>query len=76
MSWQAEKGTVPKRYWALWWMILGAAVFVFYVLLTPIWFANGIARGFDCRIHQHWIVDFKDVFGPGRNDNLRIRYCS
>jgi hypothetical protein len=28
---------VPKWRWALWWTILGAAVFVFYVLLTPIW---------------------------------------
>ena len=28
---------VPKWRWALWWSILGAAVFVFYVLLTPIW---------------------------------------
>ena len=37
MSWQAEKGTVPKRYWALWWTVLGGAVLVFYVLLTPVW---------------------------------------
>ena len=28
---------VPKWRWALWWTILGAAVFIFYVLLTPIW---------------------------------------
>ena len=33
----ADKGWVPLRYWALWWAILGAAVVVFYVLLTPIW---------------------------------------
>jgi hypothetical protein len=33
----ADKGWVPLRYWALWWAILGAAVIVFYVLLTPIW---------------------------------------
>jgi hypothetical protein len=33
----AEKGWVPLRYWVLWWSILGAAVVVFYVLLTPIW---------------------------------------
>jgi hypothetical protein len=32
-----EKGPVPLRYWALWWAILMAADFVFYVLLTPIW---------------------------------------
>jgi hypothetical protein len=28
---------VPLRYWAIWWALLGAAVVVFYVLLTPIW---------------------------------------
>jgi hypothetical protein len=33
----AEKGWVPIRYWVLWWTLLGAAVVVFYVLLTPIW---------------------------------------
>ena len=31
------KPPVPKWRWALWWSILGAAVFTFYVLLTPIW---------------------------------------
>jgi hypothetical protein len=33
----SEKGWVPLRYWALWWALLGAAVVIFYVLLTPIW---------------------------------------
>jgi hypothetical protein len=33
----AEKGWAPARYWALWLTLLGAAVVVFYVLLTPIW---------------------------------------
>jgi hypothetical protein len=31
------KERVPLRHWLLWWTILGAAVVVFYVLLTPIW---------------------------------------
>jgi hypothetical protein len=31
------KPPVPKWRWALWWSILAAAVFTFYVLLTPIW---------------------------------------
>jgi hypothetical protein len=33
----AEKGWVPLRYWLAWWAVLGAALAVFYVLLTPIW---------------------------------------
>jgi hypothetical protein len=32
-----EKGSVPLRYWLLWWVTLGVADFIFYVLLTPIW---------------------------------------
>ena len=32
-----EKGSVPLRYWALWWALIVVADFVFYVLLTPIW---------------------------------------
>lgn len=32
-----EKPRVPLWRWAVWWTILGAAVVVFYVLLTPIW---------------------------------------
>jgi hypothetical protein len=31
------KPPVPLWRWAVWWTILGAAVVVFYVLLTPIW---------------------------------------
>ena len=31
------KGSVPIRYWILWWVILVVADFVFYVVLTPIW---------------------------------------
>ncbi len=32
-----DKPPVPLWRWGLWWTILGAAVVVFYVLLTPIW---------------------------------------
>ena len=31
------KGSVPIRYWIVWWLILVVADFVFYVVLTPIW---------------------------------------
>jgi hypothetical protein len=32
-----EKPSVPLWRWALWWVELVAGMFVFYVLLTPIW---------------------------------------
>ena len=32
-----EKGSVPIRYWILWWSLIVVADFVFYLLLTPIW---------------------------------------
>jgi hypothetical protein len=32
-----RKPPVPKWRWGVWWMLLLAADFVFYVLLTPIW---------------------------------------
>jgi len=36
-DWRTRKGSVPVRYWVLWWTILVIADFLFYVLLTPIW---------------------------------------
>jgi hypothetical protein len=45
-----EKGPVPLRYWALWWAILLAADFVFYVLLTPIWMGLRAAA---------WLAEFR-----------------
>jgi hypothetical protein len=32
-----EKGSVPVRYWAMWWALIVLADFIFYVVLTPIW---------------------------------------
>jgi len=46
----AQKGSVPLRYWILWSTILGAAVFVFYVLLTPIWLGIRAAA---------WVAEFR-----------------
>ena len=36
-DWRTRKGTVPLRYWLLWWTLIVIADFIFYVLLTPIW---------------------------------------
>jgi hypothetical protein len=35
---------VPAWRWAAWWAILAAALFVFYVLLTPVWIAIRVTR--------------------------------
>jgi hypothetical protein len=36
-DWRTRKGTVPLRYWLLWWTLLVVADVIFYVVLTPIW---------------------------------------
>jgi hypothetical protein len=33
----SEKGWAPARYWAIWFTCMGAAIVLFYVILTPIW---------------------------------------
>ncbi|HKG44376.1 MAG TPA: hypothetical protein VKB10_09065 [Gaiellaceae bacterium] len=44
------KPPVPRWRWATWWAILGGAVVIFYVLLTPIWIG---LRG------AAWLADFR-----------------
>jgi hypothetical protein len=39
----SEKGWVPLRYWIAWWIVLVPAIFVFYVLLTPLWLGIRVA---------------------------------
>jgi hypothetical protein len=44
------KPPVPVWRWTTWWVILGGAVVVFYVLLTPVWMGlRGLA----------WLADFR-----------------
>jgi hypothetical protein len=45
-----EKGSVPLRYWLLWWAMLVVADFLFYVLLTPIWIGLRVAA---------WLAEFR-----------------
>jgi hypothetical protein len=49
-DWHTRKGYVPLRWWALWFSILGAALVVFYVLLTPLWMGLRAAA---------WIAEFQ-----------------
>jgi hypothetical protein len=43
------KPPVPLWRWAVWWVTLGVALLVFYVLLTPIWLGlRGLA----------WLAEF------------------
>ena len=32
------KPPIPLWRWAAWWVVLGAALFLFYVIFTPFWF--------------------------------------
>jgi hypothetical protein len=44
------KPPVPWWRWAIWWMLLGLSLLVFYVLLTPIWLGlRGLA----------WLAEFR-----------------
>jgi hypothetical protein len=38
-----RKGPVPLWRWSAWWVLLGAAMVVFYVLLTPLWLGIRLA---------------------------------
>ena len=46
----APKGPVPLWRWAVWWACLGAALVVFYVLLTPLWLGLRAAA---------WLAEFR-----------------
>jgi hypothetical protein len=46
----SEKGSVPIRYWVMWWTVLGAAVVLFYVVLTPFWLGIRAAA---------WVAEFR-----------------
>ena len=51
------KPPVPLWRWAMWWVILGFAVVVFYVLLTPVWIGlRGLAA---------WLADFRARWRSG-----------
>ena len=52
----AAKVHVPLWRWTLWWAILGVAVVVFYVLLTPIWIGLRALA---------WLADFRASRRPG-----------
>lgn len=34
---EARAKRIPVRRWALWYLCLAAGMFIFYVLLTPLW---------------------------------------
>ena len=50
------KPPVPLWRWAAWLLILGAAMIVFYVLLTPVWMGLRAAA---------WLADFRARRRPG-----------
>jgi hypothetical protein len=44
------KPRIPAWRWATWWLILAAALIVFYGLFTPFWMATRALA---------WLVDFR-----------------
>ena len=50
MTASAPKGPVPAWRWGLWYALLGAAIIVFYGLLTPLWLGLRAAA---------WIAEFR-----------------
>jgi hypothetical protein len=50
------KGRVPLWRWILWWLILAAALVMFYVLLTPVWMGLRALA---------WLADFWARRRPG-----------
>lgn len=50
------KPPVPLWRWLLWWAILAAALFVFYVIFTPFWMATRALA---------WLADFRARRRPG-----------
>ena len=65
-----QKGSVPLRYWTMWWITIFVADFIFYILLTPIWSLYEAGRIYlarygvrigqqiqrPCRVHRHPVV--------------------
>jgi hypothetical protein len=45
-----EKGSVPLRYWTMWWALIVLADFIFYVVLTPIWIGLRVIA---------WLAEFR-----------------
>jgi hypothetical protein len=47
------KPPVPWWRWAIWWVALGVALVVFYVILTPVWLGlRGLAWLAECRARR------------------------
>jgi hypothetical protein len=51
------KEPVSLRRWALWSVVLGVALFVFYVVMTPFWIGLRAAA---------WLAEFRARRRPGR----------
>lgn len=45
-----DKGWAPLRYWVVWSILMGAALTVFFVILTPVWIGLRVAA---------WVAEFR-----------------
>ncbi len=50
---EARARPIPLWRWALWWLLLGAGIFAFYVVLTPVWLGQrGLAWLVELRLRR------------------------
>ena len=56
------KPPVPLWRWAFWWLCLAGGIFIFYVLLTPIWVGLRWAA---------WVAEFRARRRPGYRPPVR-----
>ena len=59
MTTRAGRKPIPLYYWPLWMGTLGLALFVFYVLLTPVWMGIRLVAWLSDRRPFSRQLDFK-----------------
>ncbi len=55
MTAHAARRPIPLRWWIVWMVLLALGLFVFYVLLTPVWMAIRLIA---------WLADRRPLQGP------------
>jgi hypothetical protein len=65
------KPSIPWYYWPFWFVVLAAGLFVFYVLLTPVWIGIRLVSWFAER-RNHAAAEDQAKAGPSSADRAGI----